>query len=89
MRDAELKIEAERWCHCSTTRYQIENTNTCRIDVLKDTREREREREREFTVDEIKKKEEDETKQEKQVKKERGEIKIINCMDVKTAEKKK
>ena len=44
MRDAELKIEAERWCHCSTTRYQIENTNTCRIDVLKDTRERERER---------------------------------------------
>ena len=42
MRDAELKIEAERWCHCSTTRYQIENTNTCRIDVLKDTRERER-----------------------------------------------
>ena len=87
MRDAELKIEAERWCHCSTTRYQIENTNTCRIDVLKDTRERERERE--FTVDEIKKKEEDEMKQEKQVKKERGEIKIINCMDVKTAEKKK
>ena len=47
MRDAELKIEAERWCHCSTTRYQIENTNTCRIDVLKDERERERERERE------------------------------------------
>ena len=47
MRDAELKIEAERWCHCSTTRYQIENTNTCRIDVLKDEREREKERERE------------------------------------------
>ena len=36
----------------------------CRIDVLKDTWERERQRE--FTVDEIKKKEEDETKKEKQ-----------------------
>ena len=36
----------------------------CRIDILKDTREREREREREFIVDEIKKKEEDETKKE-------------------------
>ena len=52
-------------------------------------RERQSEREREFTVDEIKKKEKDETKQEKQVKKERGEIKMINHMDVKKVAKKK
>ena len=40
-------------------------------------------------MDEIKKKKKDETKQEKQVKKERGEIKMINCVDVKRWRKKK
>ena len=65
----------------------FEYTNTSRIDVLKDTRERERERE--ITVDEIKKKQKDETKQEKHVKKERGKIKRINCVDVKKVGKKK
>ena len=59
----------------------------CRIDVLKDTRERERERERVYSG-RNKEKEKDETKQEKQVKKERGEIKMINCVDVKKVEKK-